>query len=80
MTVIEKNIMDSYITLLDKLSEEAKLELIEKIKESIQSKEKKKREKKFWESFGSFESNLSAEELAADIRASRKFRDRNIEL
>lgn len=76
MTVIEKNLIDSYVTLLNKLSEEAKLEIIEKIKKSIKSKEKKKIQKKFWESFGSFESNLSAGELATEIRVSRKFRYR----
>lgn len=44
MTVIEKNLIDSYVTLLNKLSEEAKLEIIEKIKKSIKSKEKNPKE------------------------------------
>ncbi len=79
MTTLEKNIVNSYLFLLGKLSSEAKFELIEKLKKSIS----KKPETKFSgleNSFGGWEDSRSAEEIIADIKGSHRFREKNINL
>ena len=83
MTTLDKNIIDSYFFRLEKLSSLAKLELIEKLIKSMKKDDKKemsKREKLFYESFGSWGDDKPAEEIIREIKESRRFRKREINL
>jgi len=77
MTIAEKNIINSYFSLLEGLSTTTKAELIEKLTKSMKVKEKQK-DKLFFASFGAFESDKSAEEIIQDIKSSRTFRNKEI--
>lgn len=79
MTEIEKHIVESYSALLNGLSPGSKKELIETLSQSLNATAERK-EKEFYEAFGTFGSNKPAEEILADIRAGRKFRDKEIKL
>ena len=56
----------------------SKLELIESLSKSLKT-EKKTKENLFYKSFGAFSSDKSAEEIIKDLKASRKFRKKEIE-
>lgn len=79
MTHAEKNIVETYSGLLERLSSTSKLELLEKLVKSIK-REKKNTKSDFFKSFGAFESDKSAEELIADIKNARKFRDKDLKI
>lgn len=79
MTYIEKQIFETCTALFEELSNERKTELIENFKKSLETS-KKEKEKKFYRSFGAFQSKKSAEEIIADLRASRRFRKKDIKL
>jgi len=79
MTDIEKHIIENYSALLNSLSPSSKKELIENLSQSLQTKADVK-EKEFYKAFGAFGSNKPAEEILADIRSGRKFRDKEIKL
>jgi len=78
MNIVDRNIVESYSTLLEGLSASNKLELIERLSNSITVKQTD-REKAFYRSFGAFASDQSAEEIIQEIKASRRFRKREIE-
>lgn len=84
MTAIEKTIVDGYFLQLERLSNLGKLELIEKLTKSIKKNQSeklnKKREELFYKSCGSFISEQTSDEIIADIKASRRFRNREINL
>ncbi|MFC0655074.1 hypothetical protein ACFFF3_03585 [Mongoliitalea lutea] len=61
------------------MSSENKLELLERLAKSIR-KGKKTKEKDFFSSFGGFVSEKSAEEIAKDLRESRKFRSKDVKI
>lgn len=77
MTYPSKHLIDSYASLFESLSALNKLELIERLSKSLQ-REKTDKEAEFYSSFGAFASTKSAEEISADIKASRKFRKKDI--
>lgn len=79
MTYAEKNIIETYSNLIENLSSIGKLELLEKIAQSLK-REKKIKEKDFFNSFGAFSSEKSAEEIIAEIKESRKFREKDLKL
>lgn len=79
MTYAEKNIIETYSNLIENLSSIGKLELLEKLAKSLK-REKKSKEKDFFSSFGAFSSDKSAEEIVAEIKASRKFREKDLKL
>ena len=78
------NRVDTYTNLLNTLSRLEKVELIKKIAESLKEDtidtEKMEREKGFFSSFGAFSSEQTAEEIIADIKESRSFRNRDLSL
>lgn len=78
MTHAEKNMVEAYAKLFDGLNAISKLKLIEKLAKSL-SKEKLQSNKLFFSSFGAWESDKSAEEIARDIKSARNFRDRNLD-
>ncbi|MEM9673066.1 MAG: hypothetical protein AAF992_10755 [Bacteroidota bacterium] len=79
MSYTEKYIVETYAGLMEGLSPESKIELIESLAKSLKSK-KKTTEKNFYQSFGAFVSDKSAKEIAAEIKTSRKFRKKEIKL
>lgn len=79
MDYTERHIVETYAGLFSGLSSVSKLELIESLSKSIK-KEKKNKDTTFYKSFGAFASNKSAEEIVADIKASRKFNSKEIKL
>ena len=79
MTIAERNIINSYLGLFESLNYTSKLEILEKLIQSIK-KQPKSKEADFFKSFGAFASDKSAEELVRELKNSRKFRDKNLEL
>lgn len=77
MTYSDKHIVEAYSSLFEGLSSVSKIELIESLSKSLKA-DKKKREARFYKSFGAFASDKSAGEIIADIRRSRKFRKKEI--
>ncbi len=77
MTYTDKHIVETYSGLLEGLSSESKTELIESLSKSLKS-EKKNKENNFYKSFGAFASKKAAEEIIADIKSSRKFREKKL--
>jgi len=77
MSVIDRNIVTTYSDLFEGLSSLNKIELIESLSKSLKVKESTK-ESRFYKSFGAFDSRKPAEEIIADIKSSRKFRNKEI--
>ncbi len=77
---IENKLAKSYLTLIEKLSPEVKLDMISKI--SLSLKKKKKEPKISPEEYfaGIWDSEETPEEFAESIRAGRVTRDKKIEL
>ena len=79
MSHAEKHIVDTYFELFSGLSPISRIQIIERLTKSLKTEDKTV-EKNFYKSFGAFASNKSAEEIISDIKASRKFKQREIEL
>lgn len=77
MSYTDKHIVDAYTGLFEGLSSSSKMELMASLSKSLKGK-KKTKEKKFFKSFGAFASHKSAEKIIAEIKASRKFRKKEI--
>ena len=77
MSFTNRHIVDTYTELLEGLSQVNKIELIDVLSKSLHS-ETWKKEKAFFNSFGAFGSEKKAEDIIKDIRASRKFKKREI--
>ena len=77
MSYADKHIVETYSMLFDGLSSLSKIELIEKLTKSLK-REKTVKKDTFFESFGAFSDEKSAEEIIADIKSSRKFRNQEI--
>ncbi len=77
MNFTDKHIVETYSELLEGLSFDNKIELIENLSKSLSAKEKDK-EKDFYKSFGAFASSMSPEEIIKEIRSGRKFRQKYI--
>ena len=75
----DKNIVDAVAELFEGLSFTNKLELIESLSKSLR-KESSKKEEGFYKSFGAFVCEKSAEEIVNEIKASRFFRNKDLEL
>ena len=79
MTFTDKNLVPVYNSLIESLSLNSKIELAESLSKSI-DKHKKQLDSKFEKAYGSFISDKTAEEIVKDLRKSRKFRKREINL
>ena len=77
MNFIDKKIVESYTSLLEGLSSDNKIELIENLSRSLKT-EKKDKDKSFYKSFGAFGSKKSPALILKEIRASRNFRKKVI--
>lgn len=82
MTTIEKNILETYLLQIEKLSSYAKIEIIERLLKSLKKEkdEEKERERKFFASAGGFGSSKPSDEIIKEIKASRHFRKREVDL
>ena len=79
MNFTDKHIIESYKNLLEGLNENTKLELIETLSKSLKQK-KSIKENAFYKSFGAFVSDKPAEIIIKEIKSSRKFRNKKIQL
>ena len=79
MTKAEKHLVETYAGLFEGLSSASKLELLEKLAKSIR-KSTNTREKDFFKSFGAFASEKSAEDIVKELKESRKFRIKELNL
>ncbi len=77
MTFTDKNIVENYFGLFESLNAISKLELIEKLKKSLKA-ESKSKEDDFYASFGAFSTEKTSDEINAALKASRKFRTKEI--
>ncbi len=77
MNFTDKHIIESYSGLLEGLNPTSKIKLIESLSKSLEIQRETK-EDDFYRSFGAFASDKSAEEIVADIKSSRIFRDKEI--
>lgn len=77
MSYTDRHIIETYSGLFEGLSSLSKIELIESLTKSLKN-ENTKKNSKFYKSFGAFASEKSAEEIIADIKSSRKFRNKEI--
>lgn len=77
MTYAEKNIVETYSNLLENLSSIGKIELMERLTKSLK-REKKLKEQDFFNSFGAFSDEKSAQQIVSEIKESRKFRGNDL--
>ena len=77
MNYTERRIVDTYSGLLEGLNYTSKVEIIESLSKSLHN-DKTTKDNKFYKSFGAFSSDKSAEDIIADIKSSRKFRNKEI--
>lgn len=77
MTFTEKNIIENYLALFESLNSVVKTELIDRLKKSLQN-ESKNTEDDFYKSFGAFSTEKSSDEINAEIKTSRKFKNTEI--
>ena len=78
MTFTDKHLIETYTDLFKGLSSPSKIELIESLSKLLKT-DNETVESKFYKSFGAFSSPNSAEEIIADIKANRNFRNKEIE-
>lgn len=76
-TDLKFNLIDSYLSLLNNLSPDSKLELISKLSNSLKGS-KKPTNKSIGELFGAFVSIKSADQIISEIKTNRNF-NRNTE-
>lgn len=76
MTVVDRSLVKAYADMLEGLSPESKIELIERLSETLK-KEVKAKERRFFKSFGAFASEKPAKEIVSEMRAARRFRGRS---
>ena len=79
MSYTEKHIITSYSTMFSGLSPLSKIELIESLTKLLK-KDKVEKVDTFYESFGAFSDEKTAEEIVHEIKASRKFKNRDTRL
>lgn len=79
MTFTDRHIIENYFKLFEGLKPTSKMELIEKLAKSLK-KEKKFQDDEFFQSFGAFDSEKSAEEIITEIKESRKFRNKDLKI
>jgi len=79
MNYTDRRIIESYKGLFEGLSSLSKIELIESLSKSLKA-DMKNKDASFYKSFGAFPADKSAEDIIKEIKASRKFRRKDIKL
>lgn len=77
MSYTDRRIIETYSGMFEGLSSLNKIELIEKLSKSLK-KEVVSKDADFYKSFGAFGSEKSPEDIIAEIKSSRRFRDKEI--
>lgn len=77
MTYTDKHIIETYSVLFEGLSPLTKVELIENLSKSLKT-DNTIADGNFYKSFGAFSCQKTPEEIIADIKSSRKFREKEI--
>ena len=77
MSYADKHIVETYSGLFEGLSSDNKMELIETLSKSLKT-ENNSKDESFYNVFGAWTSDKSAEEIIAEIRSSRVFREKDI--
>ncbi len=77
MSYTDKRIIETYTGLFEGLSFDNKIDLIENLSKSLK-KDSKNKDKAFYKSFGAFGSDKSVAAITKEIKASRKFRKKEI--
>ena len=67
------NLVDYYFSFLKNLKHDSKLDLITKLSESLKTGEEVEQETTLQSLFGAYKSDETAEEIIAELRASRTF-------
>lgn len=81
MSFTERRLVQSYSALFVGLSLQSKKELMSRLAQSIENENRKlETDSRFYDSFGAFASEKPAEEIVKEIRESRTFRRKDIEL
>jgi len=78
MSLTDKYIVETYSKMLEGLNASSKKEIIENLTRSLK-RESASIEEKFYQSFGAFASDKSAEDIVKEIKRSRKFRRKEIQ-
>lgn len=74
----DKHIIDSYLQMIEGLSNNSKKILINKLTKSIEKNNDKVKDSKFEKLYGAWKSDKSADEIIADIKSSRSFRQKDL--
>ena len=77
MSYTERNIIETYSAMFNGLSPLSKIELIESLTKSLK-KDKIEKADTFYQSFGAFSTEKTAEEIVAEIKSNRKFKNSEI--
>ncbi|MGY3089750.1 hypothetical protein ACVWYF_002798 [Hymenobacter sp. UYAg731] len=77
MTYTERHLVETYAGLFEGLSALSKRELMDSLAQSLKASPATK-ESRFYQSFGAFASEKSAEEIVAELKAGRQFQQREI--
>ena len=77
MTLKDNDIVATYSKLLEGLSANNKIGIIESLAKSLQTSSKIK-EDRFYSSFGAWDFDKPAADIVAEIKLSRKFRQKEI--
>jgi len=78
MNYTDRRIVETYSGLFEGLSSLSKIELIESLSKSLK-KDKVTKDTLFYNTFGAFSSDKSAEEIVKDIKSTRYFRKKELE-
>jgi uncharacterized membrane-anchored protein YhcB (DUF1043 family) len=79
MTITEKYIIKTYSNLFEHLSRSSQNKLINKLTKSLTIRDKNK-ENDFFESFGAFGSDQSAEEINKQLKENRRFKSKDFKI
>ncbi len=80
MTITERYIINTYSLLFENMTSLSKIELLQKLANSLKIENRADKNKDFFSSFGGLESDKSAEEIIKDIKESRSFNRKNLQL
>ena len=79
MSLTERHIIETYSMMLNGLSPLSKIEIIASLTKSLK-KDTMAEVDSFYESFGAFSTEKTAEEIVLEIKSSRKFKSKEISL
>lgn len=79
MNLTESRLIDAYNTLFQSLNFQSKLELLERLLQTVKT-EMNAQDAAFYNAFGAFPDEKTAEEIIEDLKASRTFRTKDIQL